>query len=337
MRLHQRHEQAISHQPPNQSVDNPIPRVLVIEGPTASGKTALAHRLAEELPLEIISADSRQIYRGLDIGTAKPTPAERTKYHYQGIDLCYPDQQMSAGTFAHLAWKWIQAIVSRGNAPLIVGGSGLYVRAILEGFVSEPNTIPAELRARLIERLHTEGRDALYAELQELDPALAARYADRNPRRILRALEFYYGHGLPLSQAQRTFHHAPPPMEVLRIRLFPERERLYRRINERTHAMWQSGLVEETRSLLEAGYAPSLPVLTTIGYAEAIAVLHGKLPLEHAIERTAQRTRHYAKRQYTWLRHAGMHAPSGIIDLQMFGDEPSIIISTITNFLCQER
>lgn len=284
-----------------------IPLVIVIEGPTASGKTALAHALADVYPIEIISADSRQVWQELDIGTAKPTPSERQRYRYHGLDLCPPDRQMSAGEFARAAWEWIKDIASRGNIPIIVGGSGLYVRAITDGLFEEQGKVPISLRTQLATRLANEGRDALYAELEQVDPVAAARYPDRNPRRILRALEFYYTHGTPLSKAQELFRLPPPPMRVVRLAIFPPRPQLYYRIERRTHAMWKGGLLDEVRHLLEMGYPRTLPAFETIGYTEALAVLDGHMKPNEAIERIAQRTRNYAKRQITWLRHSKPH------------------------------
>jgi tRNA dimethylallyltransferase len=294
-----------------------IPLVLVLQGPTASGKTVLAHALADAFPLEIISADSRQVYRGLDIGTAKPTEAERKRYHYYGIDLCTPDQSISAGQFARWAWEWIGEIAARGKAPIIVGGSGLYVRAITEGLFEEPGRIPPAIRSRLAERLLREGRHALYAELERVDPESAARYSDHNPRRILRALEFYYAHGIPLSYAQNIMRQQPPPMRIERITLLPERPALYGRIAHRVRHMWEAGLTDEMQRLLSQGYNPNLPIFETIGYAEALMTILGRLDRSSAIERTIVRTRRYAKRQITWLRNS---TPLGVV-LPHFGDE----------------
>jgi len=306
-----------------------VPLVLVLQGPTASGKTALAHGLADVFPLEIISADSRQVYCGLDIGTAKPTEAERKRYRYYGIDLCTPDQSISAGQFARWAWEWIGEIAARGKVPIIGGGSGLYVRAITEGLFEESGRISPAIRSQLAERLAREGRQALYAELERLDPESAARYSDQNPRRILRALEFYYAYGIPLSLAQSTLLHQPPPMRIVRITLLPERSALYERIAQRVHRMWEAGLVEETQHLLSHGYDRSLPIFTTIGYAEALMVIQGHLDRSSAIERTIVRTRRYAKRQITWLRNS---TPLGTV-LPHFGDQAVNIVQPMIDQL----
>ncbi|MCX7930699.1 MAG: tRNA (adenosine(37)-N6)-dimethylallyltransferase MiaA [Chlorobi bacterium] len=310
------------HQLASSNIPTAPPTVVVVQGPTASGKTVLAHALAEEYPIEIISADSRQVYIGLDIGTAKPTPAERQHYHYHGLDICTPDNCISAGTFAQLAWGWIEEITSKGKIPLIVGGSGLYVRAIINGFVREPAAVPESVRATLEERLHVEGRDVLYAELQRVDPESAMLYSDRNPRRILRALEFFYAHGIPISTARQTMHQLPPPMSIVSFVLLPDRKDLYSRIRLRTRQMWNAGLLTETLSLLDAGYHSTLSIFSTIGYAEALAHLENRMSLDEAIEHTEQRTRNYAKRQYTWLRN---EVRGGVI-LHCFGENALDVI-----------
>ncbi len=306
-----------------------IPHVLVLQGPTASGKTALAHALADAFPLEIISADSRQVYRGLDIGTAKPTEAERKRYRYYGIDLCTPDQCISAGQFARVAWEWIAEITARGKVPIIVGGSGLYVRAIIEGLFEEPGSITPAIRSQLAERLLREGRRALYAELERLDPESAARYSDQNPRRILRALEFYYTHGIPLSRAQKILRQQPPPMRIECITLLPERSALYGRIAHRVRHMWEAGLADEMQRLLSEGYNPNLPIFETIGYAEALMTIQGRLDRNSAIERTIVRTRRYAKRQITWLRNS---AVLGTV-IPYFGDQALNLVRPIIDQL----
>ena len=310
-----------------------LPIVLIIQGPTASGKTALAHAIAEKYPIEIISADSRQVYRGLDIGTAKPTEEERKRYRYHGIDLCAPTESISSGQFARWVWNWIAKISSRGNISLIVGGSGLYVTAITEGMVDEPASVPPAIRTMLAKRLLDRGRQALYEELQAVDPASAARYTDKNPRRLLRALEYYHAYGIPLSQAQKSHHQQPPPMQIERITLLPERSLLYERIADRVRAMWDAGLVEETQRLLQEGYDRNLPIFETIGYAEALARLEGKMRPQEAIERIILRTRRYAKRQITWLRHM---TPLGHV-LYEFGDHAQDTILTIIDHIFSHK
>lgn len=279
------------------------PHVLVLVGATASGKTATVLELARWVPLEVISADSRQIYRYLDIGTAKPSRQERQRVPHHCVDICNPDQTYSAGEFAALARQLIPEIWSRGALPCVVGGSGFYIHALCYGLFEQPPLPMLQvLRQELAQRLQREGREALYAELQRVDPVLAARYSDRNPRRILRALEFYYATGMPLSQAHELYRLPAPPFCFLWVGIQWERGRLYERINQRAAWMWRNGIVEETACVLARGYAPDAPGLATHGYKECVAYLQGKLSAAEALRQMQQRTRQYAKRQLTWFR-----------------------------------
>lgn len=279
------------------------PRVLVLVGATASGKTATILHLAEQLPLEVISADSRQIYRYLDIGTAKPTPEERRRVPHYCVDIRNPDETYSAGEFATDALPLISEIWARGKLPCVVGGSGFYIHALCYGlFQQPPLPMLREIRQQLQERLQREGRDALYEELQRVDPLSATRYPDRNPRRLLRALEFYYATGVPLSQAHQLLPPAERPFQSVWVGLAWERRQLYERINRRAEWMWCNGLVEETLRVLAMGYSPDAPGLNTHGYKECIAYLAGQLSKADALVLTQRRTRQYAKRQLTWFR-----------------------------------
>ncbi len=279
------------------------PHVLVLVGATASGKTATIVRLATWLPVEVISADSRQVYRYLDVGTAKPTVEERQRVLHHCIDIRDPDQSYSAGEFAADALSLIPAIWHRGKLPCVVGGSGFYIHALCYGlFEAPPAPLLHQVRRQLQLRLQREGRDRLYEELCRVDPELAARYSDRNPRRILRALEFYYATGLPLSHAHRLYPPREPPFVTFWVGLHWERAQLYERINRRAQWMWEHGLVEETERVLAMGYPPDSPGFNTHGYAECIAYLRGELSEAEALARMQQRTRQYAKRQLTWFR-----------------------------------
>ncbi len=253
--------------------------------------------------MEVISADSRQIYRYLDIGTAKPTLEERQRVPHHCVDIRNPDETYSAGEFANDALGLILRIWERGRLPCVVGGSGFYVHALAYGLFQEPPLpMRAHIRQELQHRLEREGREALYTELQRVDPVLAARYADRNPRRILRALEFYYATGIPLSQAHQLYPPAERPFVALWVGIHWERAQLYERINRRAEWMWQHGIVEETARVLAMGYAPDCPGLNTHGYKECVAYLLGKLTAAQALACMKQRTRQYAKRQLTWFR-----------------------------------
>ena len=281
-------------------------KVIVIAGPTASGKTALSLRLAQCLPCEIISADSRQIYRFLDIGTAKPTREELQQVTHHFIDHLNPDENFSAGLFAQEASELVKSLFRQKKIPLIVGGTGLYIKALCEGFISEESdsfSLPEQQRVRtsLEQELQTDGIDSLYAKLLECDPPSARLYSDKNPRRIIRALEFFSLNNTPFSEAQKR-DTKRPEFSNITFCINEERSLLYDRINRRTEEMWNSGLVEETERVLEMGFSPSLNSLNTVGYKETIAFIKGEISAPEAINLIAQHTRNYAKRQVTWFK-----------------------------------
>jgi len=272
---------------------------LILAGPTAVGKTDLSLELAEALQAEIISADSRQIYRQMTIGTAKPPreALQRVRHHF--IDELDLDEPFSAGHFAFAAWERIGEILSRGHVPLVVGGSTLYLYALQFGLAEIPDVDPA-VRRWLNERLHAEGPEALYAELQRVDPEAAARLDSTKTQRVIRALEVYHGTGRPITYYHR--HHRPSPYAFRTLVLYRNRPVLYERINRRVDQMLAAGLVEEVRGILEAGYSPELDVLRTIGYEEVIGYLQGAYDRETMRRLIQRNTRRYAKRQLTWFR-----------------------------------
>lgn len=274
---------------------------IAIVGPTASGKTETALEVGALLPIEIISADARQIYRRLTIGTAKPSQEILAAHPHHYIDICEPDEYYSAGIFGDNAAETVQDIIARGRTPVIVGGSGLYIRALCEGLFEsgrERDTSPH--RQLLEQRLAAEGIDVLYGELKDVDPPLWHQYNDRNPRRIIRALEYYYAYGTPLSVARAA--RPERAFSTVYYGIDMERNELYERINTRAQFMFDSGLVEETRTVLDMGYPPTLNSLNTVGYKECIAYLNGCISLDEALRLTMQKTRNYAKRQLTWFR-----------------------------------
>ncbi len=279
--------------------------VIALVGATASGKTATSMLLADELskimPVEILSADSRQVYRYLTIGTAKPTPAMLAHVPHHFVSIKNPDEDYSAGLYGTDAARTVQAIRNRGAIALVVGGSGLYVRALSDGLF-EDDVDTSSARAVLERRLAKEGIGALYHELQEVDFVLAEKYNDLNHRRVIRALEYYHTTGTPLSQAHAAFS-VERTFQTLYFGVRRERQDLYERINQRSKAMFAEGLVEETEATLAMGYAPTLNALNTVGYKEALSYLRGDTTRERAIELTQQSTRRYAKRQLTWFRH----------------------------------
>jgi tRNA dimethylallyltransferase len=272
--------------------------LIGVVGPTASGKTDLALALAERLPVEIVVADSRPVYRGMDIGTAKPPPAARERVPHHLIDVVDPDQPFTVADWVERARALVPEIAARGNLPLIVGGTGLYVAALVDGHDYAAQPWSPELRQRLADELEADGLAALVARLAAVDPATAAAIDARNPRRILRALERVEAGG----GGQRQPIATPYDGRVALIGLDRPREVLYRRIDERAAWLFANGLLDEVRTLRAAGFGPELRPMTGHGYAEAAAHLAGEWTLERAVEVTARRTRQYAKRQLTWFR-----------------------------------
>ncbi len=274
-------------------------RVLVIGGPTASGKTATSLALAKLTACEIISADARQIYRGMDIGTAKPTLDERTSARHHLFDIRQPGESYNAAQYALDVHSVIDEIPPT-SLPVIVGGSGLYIKAALDGLSSPIGEVDGSIREELMVELEQRGRDALYDELQRVDPAAAELYADRNPRRITRALEVYRATGKPLSSFWKS-QADTPAYDVLYVATNHERSLLRSRIDLRCGWMWQTGLLEETSTLLDDGLDPLCQALQTVGYREAIDVLQGASTVEQAKAQLKISTWHYAKRQLTWF------------------------------------
>lgn len=273
------------------------PPIIGIIGPTASGKTDLALALARHLPVEVLVADSRQVYRGMDVGTAKPDAAARAVVPHHLLDLVDPDEGFTVADWLERARRLLPDVASRERLPMVVGGTGLYVEALLQGHDYVSQGWSPELRADLTRRLEVEGLEPLVAELEALDPSTAARVDRRNPRRVLRALErsIAGGGGLPPVAA-------PFAGRVVLIGLSRPRQELYRRIDRRARELFDRGLVEEVATLLARGYGPELRPMTGHGYREAARVLAGEWTREEAIAVTATRTRQYAKRQLTWFR-----------------------------------
>ncbi|MGC3998506.1 MAG: tRNA (adenosine(37)-N6)-dimethylallyltransferase MiaA [Anaeromyxobacter sp.] len=277
----------------------PRQRLLVIAGPTASGKTALAVALARRLGGEIVNADSQQVYRGLDVGTAKPTAAERAAVPHHLLDLVEPGEGMDAARFAALADQAIADIAARGRFPVVAGGTGLYVRTLLHGVVAAPGRDPA-LRARLEAEAAALGRPALHARLAALDPAAAARIRENDLVRIVRALEIAAGGTLP-SDLHAAHAFQPDRYDATLLALDPPREALHARIDGRVVEMFRGGLLEEARGLL-ARTGGALPERLPIGYAEAAACVQGALPEAEAVRRVQVAHRRYARRQVIRLR-----------------------------------
>jgi tRNA dimethylallyltransferase len=274
---------------------------VLLLGPTACGKSALAMQLAREIPLDIVSIDSAQVYRGMDIGTAKPGAAERAEVLHHLIDLRDPSEPYSAADFVRDAVRVIGEINARGRLPLVVGGTMLYAKALREGLSSLPSADP-EVRRRIEARAMELGWPALHAELTRLDPVTAARLPPNDSQRIQRALEVIELTGVPLSQLQRA--PQKPPLRLATIALLPEdRAELHRRIEQRFDAMLAAGFLDEVRALMARGdLDPELPALRSVGYRQAWKHLRGESTFEEFRAAGIAATRQLAKRQITWLR-----------------------------------
>ncbi len=282
--------------PSGDSTDCPL---IAIVGPTAVGKTALAVRLCQEFDGEVISADSRQVYRGIDIGTAKPTPEERQQAPHHLIDVVDPDEEFTLAEFQACAYAAIDDVLRRGRLPFLVGGTGQYVRAVLEGW-TVPRVPPNwPLRQELHRQAEELGPEALHARLAEVDPQAARKIDSRNVRRVIRALEVYQATGVPISHWQRR---QPPPYRVLRIGLTMPRHELYHCIDARVDHMMEAGLLEEVRRLVEQGYGWDLPAMSGLGYAQLGRYLRGEVSLEEAVRLIKHDTRRFVRHQYNWFR-----------------------------------
>jgi len=275
------------------------PPLLVIAGPTGVGKTAAAVALAGLVPIEVVSADSRQVYRGMDIGTAKPTREERAAVAHHLIDVTDPDDRYHAARFAGEARAAIDAIRSRGRLPVVVGGTGLYIRALVRGLDPAPPADPAFRRE--LYALAEVGAEALHERLARVAPALAQRLHPNDHVRIVRALELLRA-GAPVGEAQRRWRDAPEAIDdVMDVGLTLPRDVLATRLQARAGAMIEGGLADEVRSLLARGYDPSLPAMQGIGYREMVLLLRGELDEAEALRRMQRDTVRYAKRQWTWF------------------------------------
>ena len=290
----------MSQTPNDRAMSRPgvAPPVLAIVGPTASGKTDLALAVAKRLPVEIVVADSRQVYRGMDIGTAKPDAAARHAVPHHLLDLADPDESFTVADWVDRARALLPEIADRGRLPLVVGGTGLYVTALIDGYDFAAQPYAPEVRSTLAAELEADGLTPLAARLRRLDPAGAGRIDLHNPRRVLRALERVEASGGGVGEGRAEAY----PGRVAMIGLDRPREVLYRRIEERARQLFAGGLLDEVRRQLAAGYGPDLAPMSGHGYREAARHLAGEWTLEEAIATTARRTRQYAKRQLTWFR-----------------------------------
>ncbi len=276
------------------------PKIVVVCGPTGIGKTAVGIELAAKLGGEIISADSMQIYRHMDIGTAKSTPDEQAQVVHHMIDIVDPDEDFDAAQFLSRARAIIAELDSRGRIPFVVGGTGLYIKALLHGMF-QPESLGSEVRNRLKKEADEYGCHLLYDRLKKCDPESAGRLHPNDTYRIIRALEVFESTGKTIGAFHRDHDFADEPYRVLKIGLTVDRQTLYDRIDHRVDAMIDAGFVDEVHRLLEMGFAPDLKSMQSIGYRHIIDFIGGSMPWDESVRTLKRDTRRYAKRQLTWF------------------------------------
>ena len=277
------------------------PPLILIVGPTAVGKTDLAIQLAEQLNGEIISADSRLFYRGMDIGTAKPSAEEMVRVPHHLIDIVSPDETLSLAVFQQKARELISAIHTRRNLPFLVGGTGQYIRAVTEGW-TPPEVVPDEKMRNALEKMKEErGLEWLHDKLRSLDPESAEKIDARNYRRTIRALEVIFTTGRKFSEQRGQ---GDSPYHLITIGLIRPREELYQRVDERIDLMFAHGFIDEVKGLLDQGYSPTLPSMSAIGYRECVRVIKGELSTEQAKAEMKRITRVFVRRQANWFKES---------------------------------
>ncbi len=280
------------------------PPVVLIVGPTAVGKTELAIQLAERMNGEILSVDSRLFYRGMDIGTAKPSKEEMARVPHHLVDIVDPDETFSLAIFQKMARDVIADIHERGRLPFLVGGTGQYIRSVTQGW-NPPEVQPIKRLRKVLEQLKEKrGKEWLHAKLHTLDPEAASAIDLRNARRTIRALEVIFTTGRKFSE-QRA--QSDSPYQLITIGLTRPREELYRRVDERIEEMFANGLLEEVKGLVERGYSPSLPSMTAIGYGECVSVIRGSMTLDQAKVEMKRKTRIFVRRQANWFKESDPH------------------------------
>lgn len=275
-------------------------KVIVIVGPTCSGKTKVAIDLADKLKTQIISADSRQVYKYLSIGTAKPSDEELHKIKHYFIDCLNPDENYNASKFEEDALEIISQLSSQNKIPIVVGGSGLYIKALVDGIFNEVD-VDEDFRAEMKEKREKFGNEFIYEELKKVDPQSASQMLPQNWKRVIRALEVYHITGKPIWQFHQTYKREAECL-FFQFGLMWDRNLLYHNIEKRVDAMIERGLIEEVKKILSMGYSKTLNSLNTVGYKEIISYLENEISLEKAIELIKRNTRRFAKRQMTWFR-----------------------------------
>jgi tRNA dimethylallyltransferase len=291
--------------------DRALPQVLAILGPTAVGKTAVAVEIAEKLDGEIVSCDSRQIFKHLEIGTAKPTEAERERVVFHLVDIMEPERFMNAWEFKELAESAIDDIVARGKTPIITVGTGFYFSAMTDGIIEAPSA-DEEFRREMQSIIDAEGTESLHKRLSDVDPKAASEISANDSVRLIRALELYHSTGKTRGELTGETQATPSPYHIVTVQLALDRDMLYERIDRRCEQMLVDGLIDEARSLREKGILPDEIAAKTVGYKEVFEFLDGRLTEEEMLADFQQSTRNYAKRQLTWFRN---HASGRIFDV----------------------
>jgi tRNA dimethylallyltransferase len=300
-----------------------LPRLIVVLGPTASGKSTLGIRLAEKLGGEILVCDSTQVYRHFDIGTAKVPASEQRGIAHHLMDLCEPAEIFTAGDYRRRALEALDDLRARKILPILTAGTGLYLRALLEGLADAPQR-SEEIRARLRQSIEQQGPEHLHRLLARLDPESAARISSPDTQKIIRAIELRLLTGKPMGEIHRSGRDPLRGYEIIKIGLQPPRAALYARIHARTDAMLAAGWLEEVRALVASDVPPDAKPFQFIGYSQLREVLDGRLSEKDAVQQIQQATRHFAKRQLTWFRkEPGVHWLAG------FGDAPEIFAAAL--------
>jgi len=299
--------------------------VIIIQGPTAVGKSKFALKLAEELNSSIISADSRQVYKFMNIGTAKPTEEDQKNIKHHLIDIVDPDEEYNAGAFSETAKELINELSAQNKIPIICGGTGFYIKALLEGLFKAPE-IPIEIRQNLRKLAETKTTEYFFKKLKKIDPSSAQRINENDLNRILRALEIYETTGKTITQLWLEETENKVSFKTINIMITDERKELYERINKRVDMMVANGLLNELEDVISKGYKRTDPGLNTVGYKELFPYLDGEINLTDCIAKIKQNTRNFAKRQFTWYRK---------IEFDLTLDRNSIIFSNIFNEIMQ--
>lgn len=282
-------------------MERATPRLVIVLGPTGAGKSGLAIDLAEAFGGEVLNADSMQVYRHMDIGTAKPTPEERRGIKHHLIDLVAPDETFHAGLYRAIGRKTIDSLHQKGTPIFVAGGTGLYIKALTQGLFTGPEIDPL-VRERLKQEAEHKGRESLYQRLKEADPESASRIHSNDLFRTIRALEVFESTGIAISFFREQHRFDDRPYLTLKLGLEMDREKLYRRIDERVDRMIDRGFLQEVEGLLEMGYGPGLKPMQSLGYKQMIKFLSNEFGWNEALSQMKRETRHYAKRQWTWFR-----------------------------------